>query len=112
MIDDRNLSRVCLSDVQIMSRQYRRHTSCRLSTNPVLDRDASLRIQGCQRLLQHQNLKIVQTRSDQRHFLLHPFRQGSNQTVPFLLQAEALERLGNLPVEKIIWDSSDLPNKL
>src|SRR3989441_6719626 len=44
MIDDRDPSGVGLSHVQIMSRQYRRYAPRRLSTNPIFDRNARLRI--------------------------------------------------------------------
>src|SRR5436309_15787454 len=112
VIDYGDPPRVRLGHVQVVGREDRRHATLCLVTYPVLHRDPSLRIQRRQRLIQNKNRGTVQTRSDQRYFLLHTLRQATDQTVTLLLQPEALERVGYLLVEKIICYSPNLSYKL
>src|SRR5690242_14612013 len=55
VINNRDPTSVRLSDVQVVGRKYRRNALLRLPANPVFDRDASLRVQRRQWLIQHQN---------------------------------------------------------
>src|SRR2546426_5435152 len=112
VIDYGDPPRVRLSHVQVVSRQDRRHATLCLTANPVFHRDPSLRIQRRQWLIQDKNLRTVEARSNQGHLLLHTLRQATNQTVTFLLQSEALERIGYFPVEKLICDSANLADEL